>query len=305
MVISFHNRAMIPRRVETDSNLRERIIYHDSSLPIEICIDDYSTLQDNTLNCHWHEEFEFDLLTSGSVDFFVNGECFHMNAGDCIFINSSALHTATMVSGSNAVMLVTVMGQELLSPSPKGSIYRDYIAPVLSSVPGTLISSDEVKSAIERIHSLDESAFGFQLEVLSHYSALWRLSFPYIAQYRRKAGQGGEKEEKVKALISYIRANYSEEIDISTLASVAGFSRSELYRSFAQYANADPMEYVASCRLAAASALLVEGELSITDIALSTGFSSSSYFGKFFRHHTGFSPGEFRKNHVSTPNNSV
>lgn len=286
------------RRVITDHDLRERIIYHDASLPVEICIDDYSTLEKHTLNCHWHDEFEFDLLVSGSVEFFINGERFDMQAGDCLFINSGVMHTATALGEENAVMLVTVMGQELLAPSNKGSIYSRYIAPVLLSAEGCRIEDASVIEKIREIHSLDEDAEGFSLDVISCFASLWRLSFPCIVRDGCYRKPGGEKEERVKALISYIRSAYNENLTVASLASISGFSRSELYRSFSLFANCDPMEYVASCRLSAASALLVEGEMGITEIALATGFSSAAYFGKFFRQHTGLSPREFRKRHI-------
>lgn len=288
------------RRVVTDNELRERIIYPDAALPVEICIDDYSTLYDRTLNCHWHDEFEFDLLISGSVEFFINGEHFEMKAGDCVFINSGAMHTATAKGDENAVMLVTVMGAELLAPAAKGSIYSRYIAPVLSSAAFCMIKDDDVIEKIREIHSLKEDDAGFSLSVISSFASLWRLAFPCIVSDNGVVRHsGGEKEERVKALISYIRSSYSEDLSVATLAAISGFSRSELYRSFSLYANCDPMEYVSSCRLSAARALLVEGEMGITEIALATGFSSAGYFSKFFRRHTGLSPREFRKSHVA------
>lgn len=294
------------RRVITDHDLRERIIYHDASLPVEICIDDYSTLYDHTLNCHWHDEFEFDLLISGKVEFFINGERFLMKKGDCVFVNSGVMHTASSIGDENAVMLVTVMGQELIAPSLKGSIYQGFIVPVLSSSGGCWIKDEAVLEKIREIHALKESDPGFALDVLSSFASLWRLAFSCITgDMGEKRQSGGEKEERVKALISYIRSAYSEELTVSDLAAVSGFSRSELYRSFSVYANCDPMEYVSSCRLSAASQLLIEGEMGVTEIALATGFSSAAYFGKFFRRHTGLSPREFRKKHISSSDNLI
>lgn len=48
-------------------------------------------------------------------------------------------------------------------------------------------------------------------------------------------------------------------------------------------------------RIAAASVLLLETSLSITEIALETGFSSVEYFANTFRKHYGISPREYRK----------
>ena len=59
------------------------------------------------------------------------------------------------------------------------------------------------------------------------------------------------------------------------------------------------MEYVIVLRLELAQAWLKESDRSITDIALSLGFSSSQHFAMTFRQRMGMTPSAFRSKSLS------
>ena len=54
-------------------------------------------------------------------------------------------------------------------------------------------------------------------------------------------------------------------------------------------------------RIAAASVLLLETSLSVTEIAMQTGFSSVEYFTNTFRRHCGVCPRAYRKQAAPSP----
>lgn len=56
-----------------------------------------------------------------------------------------------------------------------------------------------------------------------------------------------------------------------------------------------PVEYLMDYRLDMAKKLLKETKLSVTEVGLQTGFSSSAYFGKVFREKTGITPAKYRR----------
>ncbi len=63
-----------------------------------------------------------------------------------------------------------------------------------------------------------------------------------------------------------------------------------------RYFSQSPNLYLNQYRLTKSAELLRETTMSITEIALSTGFSGASYYAETFRKWAGISPGEFRKN---------
>jgi AraC-like DNA-binding protein len=56
-----------------------------------------------------------------------------------------------------------------------------------------------------------------------------------------------------------------------------------------------PISYLNRYRVNQAKQLLGEGEKSVTEIAMSVGFSDSSYFGRVFRRQVGVSPDAYRR----------
>ena len=55
------------------------------------------------------------------------------------------------------------------------------------------------------------------------------------------------------------------------------------------------MTYITKYRISTALSLLQNTALSVTEIALSTGFNSSSYFSKVFREYMGITPLQYLK----------
>ena len=81
---------------------------------------------------------------------------------------------------------------------------------------------------------------------------------------------------------------------IPRLARVSGVSEAHFARSFKQAFGVPPHRYLLTRRIERARALLRETELSITEIAFQTGWSSLGTFGRTFRDVTGGSPGQIR-----------
>ena len=79
------------------------------------------------------------------------------------------------------------------------------------------------------------------------------------------------------------------------LASVSGVSEAHFARSFKEAFGLPPHRYLLTRRIEKATALLRDTDLSITDIAFQTGWSSLGTFGRIFRDITGKAPAEYRK----------
>lgn len=93
----------------------------------------------------------------------------------------------------------------------------------------------------------------------------------------------------------------SEEWPVRRLARVSGVSEAHFARSFKEAFGVPPHRYLLTRRIERAVALLRDTELSITDIAFQTGWSSLGTFGRTFRDVTGESPGELRARAKAAP----
>lgn len=103
-----------------------------------------------------------------------------------------------------------------------------------------------------------------------------------------------------------------ESFGIEELRQGLGLSRSQLHRRLQKITGVSASLFIRSVRLKKAFELLNEGNLSVSEVAYQTGFSSPSYFNKCFHEQYGFPPGDIHKQKITeidqktifTPNNS-
>ena len=70
-----------------------------------------------------------------------------------------------------------------------------------------------------------------------------------------------------------------------------GISTRQLERLFGQYLERSPSKYYLEMRLQRARNLLLQSEKSVTEIAVATGFRSTTHFARVYRGLFGVSPG--------------
>lgn len=80
----------------------------------------------------------------------------------------------------------------------------------------------------------------------------------------------------------------------SVIAREIGISARQLERLFGRYLNCSPKKYFVDMRLQKAQRLLVQTDMSVTEIAYATGFNSPTHFARTYRAHFGVSPSNQR-----------
>ena len=100
---------------------------------------------------------------------------------------------------------------------------------------------------------------------------------------------------RIDQVIQYIESNLSNKISLTEVANVSHFSAYHFHRIFTGIVGETVNDYIVRRRLERAINLLIfKSELSITRVALESGFSSSANFSKAVKLHFGFSPSEIR-----------
>ena len=131
------------------------------------------------------------------------------------------------------------------------------------------------------------------------YSALSIKTFVYsiideISKLAREnAGETGKNRIVYKAA-EYIGEHcLKQEIMVSELANICHVSQATLRRMFISEFGISPRDYINSMRLDRAKLLLRNGGIEVCEVARLCGFDDPSYFSRFFKKHTGKSPGKF------------
>jgi PAS domain S-box-containing protein len=95
--------------------------------------------------------------------------------------------------------------------------------------------------------------------------------------------------------INYIKNNYQNDISILDLADVSHLSISALERRFNKHLKKTPKRFINEFRLERARKLIIETDMSISQIAFQTGFTEPSYFTKLYKNLFGNLPSELRQ----------
>jgi len=101
----------------------------------------------------------------------------------------------------------------------------------------------------------------------------------------------------VPAILDAVEAmenHLSDKLSLSQLAAFSAQSPRQLTRLFREKLNLSPMEYYRQLRLDKAQNLLRNSALSLTEIALATGFANSSHFSRSYTAHYGAPPSTYR-----------
>lgn len=236
---------------------------------------------------HSHNFSELFYVRSGRGNFIVEDEIYPVKQDDLVIVNPNVEHTE--VSVSSDPLEYVVLGVEGMSFD-----FGDR-------------SGSRNHEIINYRNQRDELLFYFNALLREtenkdeNYEAICQnLLEVVVISLMRSSGHpfsvvATQRANKICSRIKrYIDSNYAEEISLDSLAEKAHLSKYYLVHTFAKYYDMSPINYLNEVRLRASKELLETTDLSISQVAESTGFSSQSYFSQSFRRSCGLTPSDYR-----------
>ncbi|MHA7967751.1 AraC family transcriptional regulator [Paenibacillus sp. CAU 1782] len=108
-------------------------------------------------------------------------------------------------------------------------------------------------------------------------------------------------ETIIQDVVDAIEERLDEELKLTTLAQLAGFSDFHFHRVFQTMVGEPVMEYVRKRRLVRAACQVAYSDEKLLNIALDHGFGTPETFIRSFRRLYGMTPGEFRRKGLQPP----
>jgi YesN/AraC family two-component response regulator len=156
--------------------------------------------------------------------------------------------------------------------------------PVIVLTGQTLTAEDMAELGKGVTHVLRKGLFS-TAETMSHVEAA----------LLRNLTLGSEARRAVRRAMAYLHTHYMEPISLEDAARHVNMSKEYLARCFRQEMGITLVTYLNRYRIDRAKSLLDAGEQSLTEVAMATGFSSSTYFSRMFRQEVGISPSEYQR----------
>ncbi len=241
---------------------------------------------------HHHREVEIISLKSGSAEFTVDSESFILSPGDTLVIPPYAVHRGKIDPDTayNCVCfdLSLLWDERLRNDLENGEL--TVLSPIYANTSDAKDLALHVESAMT---AFIEKYRGWEMEVIGRMS----LVFAAVCRCEILAKSEHRQKETIfcKKVIDYVLSHYSEPITSATAAAALYINNSYFCRLFKKNFECNFSDFVNQYRIERAKVLLNNNDLSVSEVAIETGFNSFSYFCKIFKSTVGISPSDFRK----------
>ncbi|MDE6161534.1 MAG: helix-turn-helix domain-containing protein, partial [Muribaculaceae bacterium] len=96
--------------------------------------------------------------------------------------------------------------------------------------------------------------------------------------------------------LSILSQNFRREREVAYYANVLNLTPRYFATIIRNKSGVSPINWIARFVIAESKALLDRPDMSIKEIAATLNFSNQSFFGRYFKQHTGMAPGRYRRN---------
>lgn len=103
-------------------------------------------------------------------------------------------------------------------------------------------------------------------------------------------------QSKVAPAVNFIQNHYTEDLKISDVSNAINMSETHFRRLFEKHFNMPPMDYVNLIRIQNACELMKKTSLSMDDVAIKVGYTSTSTFNRNFKKFLDTSPYQWKIN---------
>lgn len=141
----------------------------------------------------------------------------------------------------------------------------------------------------------EEECFGKMLYIQVYLTEILLDVNTSYRKYHRISSQSIHKNNnRMYEIISYIHANYEEEITLDMLAQKFFINKFSLCEMFRDVVGTTPNQYIINCRISRAKELLAKGN-SVEEVCGKSGFNNLSHFSRTFKNKVGISPKQYQQ----------
>lgn len=250
---------------------------------------------------HWHPALEIIMPLENGYTVIVGQNEYILKPGDIFIIPAGELHHLIAPSSGTRLiflfdvsMLTKIKGFSYLTPylsqpiiinkQDCGSIY-DKEAFLLTQMCNDYFSQDSFRELLIYSHLLEFFVnlgnFKISIENINNIEGLNMFKQKYLI-------------EKLNKVFDFLDEHYMDPITLEMVSDIAGFSKYHFSRLFKQCSGYNFYDYLCYLRIKSAENLLIHPGVTITEIALQSGFSSLSTFNRIFKKIKNCTPSEYR-----------
>lgn len=286
----------------------------DFAFPVNASFINLSQTYMRMIRWQWHEEVEFIIINNGKALLKLPDISLTLSPGDGVFINQNQLHSIRTFENEDCALFSLKFHPSVLFGYGQTSMSAKYLTPVLSSPTLHHLLLKESDSATAEILGLVNDTlaccmakhYGYELNIKSHLCSLWYLLLPF-AQAKADASvslQSSVDGTRIKQALLFIEEKHMEPLSLEEIASAIHVSKSECCRCFQRALGITPFEYLMKFRIFESTRKMMRQDAeakSISSLAASVGFNSTSYYNKLFKKYLHCTPTEYMQSLKNSP----
>ncbi len=260
---------------------------------------------------HYHAAYELTLILNSSGNRIVGNSVEKYYLNDLVLIGPEIYHKwddddVPSIKKNNAHVITIQFSKdifnqalfikedffsikELLKDSQRGLKFSGNTFKVMTKKIKNLVTTEGFHALLEFLEILH------LLSVSGDKEYLAGEEFISINEY--------EKGDRVNKMYNYILSNFTDRsLRITNLACEANMSPSAFGHFFKKCTNKSFTQFVVDLRLGHASKLLINSNLTVSEIAFISGFNNIANFNRLFKKNKFITPKQYRKNLIQTNN---
>ncbi|MES2772784.1 MAG: AraC family transcriptional regulator [Bacteroidota bacterium] len=266
-----------------------------------------SSIQINSFSKSKSDAFRVFYIIDGKFDWIINGNNCSLYPGDTVFIlPHQELYSENDLLAIGSFSWINIEMEKFSSDEIITGKWSAFSRTESMAIGNTLwfhrisniIRFQEASKIFKCLETeLLGEQIGFQARV-NHQ--LDELLIQIARQLNSQNNSGRDFPKTFMILEQSLRQNLSHPWTVEEMASLVGLGTTLFNERVKAYSGFSPLNYLINIRISEAIKLLKKAGCSVTDIALDTGFYSSQHFATTFKKLTGFTPSEYKKNHLAS-----
>lgn len=234
-----------------------------------------------TFYAHWHEHLELHFIRRGVGRIKLGEKILDVKERACVISNQNEMHEG--IEGELSYICI------IIPPEFLGDNHVVFESVFYDESAWKYV--DEIYRLYEDFSSVN--ALGIKAQtylLLKHLIENHSVESLDDTIYQKRL----KKLSALNKVISFINANYAENITTKSLAELIHMSEGHFCNVFKSATGVSANEYMMNVRIKKAKRLLLYSDMNITEISNACGFNDPNYFTRAFKKHIGKTPKQFR-----------
>ncbi len=258
--------------------------------------------KDFTYPFHFHPEYELNYIyNADGAERLIGDSAEYIGSQELCLVGPNLYHCwkAGKVDPQTYKREITIQFVENIFPPEllQKDIYKRVADMLKRSENGLLFTAETAKRAEPLLTKISQSnGFDAYIEFLRLMQLLSESEGQRVlANSSFQSETTASADNRIEKLHNYIIAHYKDHVTLNDAANLLNLSPVSVTRLVKQRTGKSFIDFLNEIRLGFATRMMVDSDMSISEICFSTGFNNISNFNRTFKKKQGLTPTEFRQ----------